>query len=275
MDKKHEVIDWIISNLITIFLAFPTISTFIYSVWGFLTKSFSVLDIIIIAFLFVTYGVLALRAFWNKRDYHAYHYPWVYLKTSCNFETIDKTVSYSRDETDSLRYSRTVTVKSLANRLDSIKDKYIWTGIQGNSFTPKPHSGVSTIQLLPVIGVWQYFEIKFKNTINKGKTTTIEYIWPEIRNCSKSSPFFSASTDEPTKALTLKLSLGKEYANQAIICEEYRSIESNTCIQRQEARLDENGVYNWPISDIKRFRYYQIRWNWTVGGAPAEIYERT
>lgn len=255
-------------------LSLPALGSLGLSIWGFLSKSMSVLDIIVVALLFCTYIILLCRTIWNKKSCKSYRYPRKFLRTSSNYEVLEKTISYSRSENDTLNYSRRMRIKCLSNRLVSILDKYIWTGSAGNTFTIKKVEGVSKIKNESRIGIWQYFEIELQNHMMKNDERVVAYRWPEIPNCSNSSPFFSVSTDEPTKKLSLKLNLGKKYANQKIICEEFRAIESDFCISSKEEKLDDNGSFNWIIPNVKRFRHYRIRWSWEIGKPAAEIDER-
>ena len=271
---KKRVIDWIAGNLLTLILSFPTIVGFVFSVVAYCQESLSLLEIILIAALLCTFIVIIVRTIWYKYSYKAYHYPRKFLSTSCNYEVLEKTISYSRSENDTLNYSRTMKIKCLSNRLVSISDKYIWTGPSESTFSIIKCEGVSRIKKEPRIGIWQYFEIELQNHLKKNDERNISYKWPVITDCSLSSPFFSVSTDEPTKKLNLKLDLGKKYAEQRIMCEEFRAIESDFCISRIEEKLDENGTFNWVIPKVKRFRHYRIRWSWEVGKPAAEIDER-
>ena len=145
--------------------------------------------------------------------------------------------------------------------MDSIIDKYIWTG-KSEAKLPYAVKGIRTIEPDNIIGVWNYFRIIFEDRILKGDCKTIEYAWPTISNCTSSSPFFSSSTDEPTKHLKLILDMGQKYANLPIVLEEARAVESDFEISAQAANLDEHGRYTWDVPRVKRFRHYRIRWSW-------------
>lgn len=276
MKKLTESKLWeiIFSNLVSILLSLPTLGGLVVAVWGILTKSLSILDVILLALLVLSLIVFISVAIWRNTSYKAYYYPRRFLRTSSNYEVIEKTVSFVRTEDDKLNYSRKMRIKCLSNRLFSILDKYIWTGPVTGAFKIVRDEGISKIKTEPRIGIWQYFEIELRNHMVKGDEGTISYHWPVISNCSEASPFFSASTDEPTRRLKLELKLGAKYKGQKVMCEEYRAIESDFSISCKEEELDENGSFTWDIPKVKRFRHYRMRWSWEAGQPAAEIDER-
>lgn len=276
----EKVKEWLINNALTIFLGLPTLGGSIVAILTYIeNQTISVLDIILICTLFTILLVLLGKAIWNSVSYRSYHYPWLKIRTMYNYKVLKKTISYKRTDEDKLIYKRSLEIQSLANRLESVNDKFIWTGVHDKplKITPdKDENGRVNIKKITKksrIGIWSYFSMELLNHMTKGEKQTIAYKWPMISNCSLSSPFFSSSTDELTKSLELKLSLGKEYANQQIICEEFRAIESDYKISSVVHNLDESGSYTWNIPRIKRFRYYRIRWSWEIGQPAAEIGE--
>ncbi|MDO4303333.1 MAG: hypothetical protein Q4D94_05405, partial [Bacillota bacterium] len=197
----------------------------------------------------------------NRASYKSYYYPYSKIKT--NYNVISKTIYYQVNERNELAFGRTMVIKSNIDNLDSIFDKFIWTGTSAAK-VPNPRLHIQEIKECNKIGIWKYFQIFLDSPISKGDTLEIRYEWPTIYNCNSSSPFFSTSTEEPTKEVNMILKLGKRYSDREIILEEYRAIEGDNPISTKRTKLDQWGDYTWPIKKPKRFRYYRIRWEWPL-----------
>ncbi|MCM1236770.1 MAG: hypothetical protein NC489_42380 [Ruminococcus flavefaciens] len=265
---------WLANNILTIMtIIFPTIATGLSIVLGFVTESLNSLDIVLIIIVTIFSVSIIFKTIWNIVSYKSYHYPWRKIRNNYNYEIIERKITYTRTPKDVLQYSRYMNIKACSNHINYIIDKYFWTGNIPDTINIEPSKGISNIENKSRIGIWRYFMMELDNHINRGDTKEIEYKWPDIEACSQSSPFFSVSTDSPTKKITLSLNLGKEYANQEIVCEEFTAIDADYPIKVQSAQLDDNGIYTWIIQKqkIKRFRQYRIRWSWTRGQQAVEI----
>ena len=269
---RQDVKKWFINNWLNIFAVFaPVVGSSWLTIKGFLAGILTWLDIVLIVIILILVLGFTIKLIWNNVSYRSYHYPWSKIRMTSNYEVLEKTVTYKRDSSDVLHYSRSMNIRSLSNQLEHIYDKYIWTGSQPTQVKIVPQKGISRIRSMSRIGIWNYFMITFQNHMVRGQTKELLYKWPDIASCKNSSPFFAASTDEPTKKLTLVLELGSEYANQEIVCEEFRAIESDYPISVQENHLNDQGVFTWEIPKVKRFRHYRIRWSWSVGQPAVEI----
>lgn len=270
----QKIKEWLINNILTILIIiFPIITTSLSILVGYIYKSLNWLNIVLIIIVILVSIVFIIKTIWNLISYKSYYYPWLKIRKNYNYEIIEKKIIYKRTSNDVLQYSRHMTIKSCSNRLSYIFDKYIWTGLQSKPIEITPLKGIINIESKSRIGIWRYFMIELDNHINNGATKELSYKWPEIECCSKSSPFFSVSTDDPTKKIVLSLELGEEYANQEIVCEEFRAIDADYPISIKRANLNDKGVYEWIIKKpkIKRFRQYRIRWSWTKGQRAAEM----
>lgn len=269
--------DFIINNALTLLLGLPTIGSGIMAIKTYIEKqTLSELEVFLICILIIVLSVALGKAIWNSTSYKSYYYPWLKVRTMYNYKVLKKVISYERTDDDVLKYKRSLRIQSCANRLESVNDKYIWTGGQSEQLgivPDKNDAGEKTIKkITPMrkMGTWNYFNMELRNHMTKGEKQTLAYKWLPVYDCRESSPFFSASTDAETKALVLKLSLGKRYANQQIICEEFRAVESDYKISSVVHNLDEQGNYTWEPK-VKRFRHYRIRWSWDVGQPATEI----
>lgn len=273
--KAQKIKDWLINNALTIFiLVGPGVLGFITTIRAYIKGKLTVFDIIMIGLFFVIILALIAKAIWRRIDYRSYYYPWSKILTGYNYTVSRKEITYIRNKDDTLQFSRNMKIKCCNNRLGFILDKYIWTGENASSIKLNPINGITKIEYKNRIGIWNYYVLELSNHIKKGEEREISYKWMNICNCKSSSPFFSTSTDEPTKEIILVLELGEEYANQEIVCEEFRAIESDYPLSIRKDKLDEHGRYRWEISKhkAKRFRYYRIRWSWVKGQNAMEFY---
>lgn len=273
MDSQ-KIKKWFFDNILTILtIMFPIITSTLPIVIGFVSNSLSLLSICLIIFIILFSVMFFIKTIWNIVSYKSYHYPWLKIRNNYNYEIIEKKIKYKRTSNDILKYSRYMNIKANSNRISYIFDKYIWTGDISDTIKIESIKGIGNIENKSRIGIWRYFMVELDNHINKGETKELEYKWPDINSCSKSSPFFSISTDDPTKKIVLSLELGEEYANQEIICEEFRAIDADFPINTKTEKLDEKGIFEWKIEKhkIKRFRQYRIRWSWKAGQSPAEM----
>ena len=270
----QKVKDWLINNILTILtIIFPIITATLPIIIGFISNSMNLLSITLITFIIIFSIIMIIKNIWNITSYKSYHYPWLKIRNNYNYEVIEKKITYKRTANDVLQYSRYMNIKACSNRVNYVFDKYIWTGNNTDVLKIELSKGIINIENKSRIGIWRYFMMELDNHINKGETKELAYKWPNINCCSKSSPFFSVSTDDPTKKIILSLELGEQYAGQEIVCEEFRAIEADFPIATETHHLNDKGIYEWEIKKpkIKRFRQYRIRWAWTVGQQAAEM----
>lgn len=229
------------------------------------------LEFLLGSILVIIAVVKLVTCIYNCLSYKSYFYPRKKMRKTFQYEITKKEVVYRRDDNDKLHYERHMTIKSLVHCLSLIYDKYTWTGTQSNNFRLQPVRGLATINPVARIGIWQYSELMLQKTLNRGDSLEILYRWPAISKCTNSSPFFSTSTECPTKELSLSIDLGSEYKGQKILCQEFRSIDADYPLESEEHVLDENGRYTWKIKRVKLFRYYRIHWSWLKGEPASEI----
>lgn len=272
--NKEKIKIWILNNLLSILkLVVPSIVSVGSIVACRILELLTWIEFFLLMALIIVFILIGVKMLWNSLSYKSYHYPWSKINTAYNYIVLEKNIVYKREKDDTLQYSREMIIQGCSNRVDYAYDKYIWTGVQANNIKIKPIKGIANIKHKSRIGIWNYFVMELNNHMEKGDVRELLYKWPDVQQCTKSSPFFSTSTDEPTKKIVLLLDLGEEYAEQEIVCEEFRAIESDYPIYVKRDRLDERGVYKWEIPSykVKRFRHYRIRWSWNKGQPAAEI----
>lgn len=256
------------NRALDIILGIPTIAAMISAIKKKVTTTtLSSLEVVLVIMIFTVFIVFIGYRLWSEKSYKSYSYP--KKKINPTYIINKKLITYNRTADDKLHYSRELEIEALAY-LDCLIDKYIWTG---KSSVKKliPTKNIREINSENVIGVWKYFRIVLDKPILKNQSDIISYSWPEIQNCSSSSPFVSSNTDNPTKELVMKVSLGEEYANRKLYLEEFRAIESDFPLSCQTVEFDEHGSYEWKVNEtfgIKRFRYYRMRWSWDLSNTP-------
>lgn len=268
----RKILNWFANNILTIlFTVIPFILGVSPSISAYSHGRITELDLFFIVALLIVVIAVVAYFLWNVFSYRSYRYPFFKIHSNYTFEVLEKTISYKRTKKDSLHYERKMKIKCRTNCLNYIFDKYIWTGSQNNTVTIQPVTEISLIRDKSRIGIWRYILLELQNHMDMGDVREISYKWPVLPDCKKSSPFFSTSTDEPTKKIYMKLDLGKEYANQEIVCEVFRAIESDYPIYSEACQLDDYGRFTWDVKRVKRFRYYRIRWSWIVGQTAGEM----
>lgn len=236
-------------------------------------KTLSLLDCILLAIIFFILLAICIKTIWSRFSFKSYHYPRKQINQSYNYFYVSREFNYSLEANKQLRYVRSAIIQSTANKVEQIRDKYIWTGKTDKPLTVNRGKGISSITSGIRLGVWNFIDLKLKDPLRgKGsQSVPLQYSWGPIDNYKTSSPFFSASTEIPTKKITMKLTLGKEYENQEIFCEVYQSSNSDILIKRESYKLDCQGSFTWVVQDVKRFRCYLVRWNWEKGHSPIEL----
>lgn len=253
-----KFLNWISNNIFCIIDIIILIGAPLYATLK--SIELSLLDIILLVFFslqIVFYIIVGLR---NRFSYKSYHYNSLKIKTK--YECIKKNIVYQRNDNDVLICKRDLKIKALENNLDSILDKFIWTGKSDAKLPIKKENIQEIREQKNRKGVWKFFDIVFPMPLNKGEVLNFSYEWPAISDCSSSSAFVSTSTEVPTKYLEFEIDLGKEYKNQQIILAEYRALDSNWPLSQEIKNFDGNGKYVWKIDKPKRFRYYIARWDW-------------
>ena len=248
------------------------------AVYTFIAKNgISLLEFILFAVVIAETAIILGSVIWQRTSYKSYYYP--YSKIWTDYTVLSKTIEYKLEKTSNgeheLHYSREMKLKAKKDQFDNFIDFYHWSGDPSKSTANKPKGvdGIAEITDRASIGIWTYFRVRINEKLDKGREKTVKYKWPTIQNAKASKPFFSTSTEVATKMLILKLDLGPEYKGQKIRKQTYRANESLMEIanSNNNAELDEYGRYEWKIDNVRRFRYYRIIWNWTVGEEPKEM----
>ena len=144
-------------------------------------------------------------------------------------------------------------------------DKYKWTGqttprvtnsIKGQTFTPTERKSV-----------WQFYEVHFGRTLNKGETVDTDLTFDFEDPQHSFVPFISTNIEEPTRQLKLALRVPLALGVTEVICETSSCIGARVPFQTETKQLDRDGYVEWPVPQPKMHHYYELRWAKPVSAA--------
>lgn len=194
----------------------------------------------------------------TQQTYVSYPHPGFDLRI------LEKRIIYRVDDDGVLHFSRRLKVKALKNNVDRYIDKYVWTG--GGSALPTPGVGVDEIRPRGTAGIWTFYDSSFIQNLRRGETLEISANWPEL-DASKSRPFVSTASDEPTSRIVFELSIPAKFRrDDNAKLEEMRSIESIFPFKTEDGSFNDKGDLTWEIKP-GHYRHYRIRWGWSEGSA--------
>ncbi len=183
----------------------------------------------------------------------------VFEPIDCDFHILKKEIlyEYKNPERTQLGYSKIVTVKALKDGLECYRDKYLWTGRGDVNIK----SGISAQVHRDTIkkNVWQFYEIRFKDKLNRGEQTPTILNFDLDDPLKKAVPFFSASIEEPTDLLILDLTLPTECGVQEVVCEESCSIGARKPYS-ETTKILKDGKVRWEIPHPKLLHHYEMKW---------------
>ena len=135
------------------------------------------LEIILLVLIIFESVVVFAKFLWNKISYKSYVYP--RSRIVSNYTVLEKEISYKVNNKGELSFSRKIAIKSNINNLESIFDKFIWTGSSAAA-APKGGRNIRTIDEQSIIGIWRYIRITLDDHLAKGEEREIFYAWPKI-----------------------------------------------------------------------------------------------
>jgi hypothetical protein len=155
-------------------------------------------------------------------------------------------------------YHRSITLKPLRAGLSTYKNKFMWTGktLPRIVCDTKRHQ----LNLLDRKGVWQYYEINFGRALNLTETETTVLTFTMIDPEHTFTPFISATIDEPTDELKMKLHIPPEFGVTEATCEFSYNMGANVPCETRLLNLDHDGWLEWPIEKPRMHHYYELRW---------------
>ena len=146
----------------------------------------------------------------------------------------------------------------MKNGLDTYTDKYHWTGttIAAPTATIKGQTAYTTIRK----NVWQFYEVRFQKTLNRGDEIETEVAWEFDDADQAAVPFVSATIEEPTDHLCLSVDLTADLGITEVTTETSSGIGARKPLTSALVVLDPNGraIYDQPNPQL--FHHYEIKW---------------
>lgn len=187
----------------------------------------------------------------------SYRYAW-YPKVGHHFLILNKTIGYNVLDDGKLHFFRRMKIRALSDNVTSVLDKYVWTG--GSNQLPSPGFGVSRVEEDLNASIWRYYRTILPRTLRKGETHEFQVDW-YLDGWRNSQPFFSTSTEEPTKELTFDFLVPKDaISQQGVYFETMRGIESFYPFQAESMKVVHGGLVH--TFKPKLYRHYRLRWAW-------------
>lgn len=160
---------------------------------------------------------------------------------------------------DELIYKKTKIVTAAKDNLKIYTDKYRWTG----------DDGVSIRCLDPTFrfsetgphNVWMMYVVDFQRTLKKGDSVNVEIHWTLSDRSGKMVPFISATIEEPTSKLVLRLKTGPMDGRVSKVLGELSShLGAKSPYSTDIIKKGNGDEYEWVILKPKLLHYYELRW---------------
>jgi hypothetical protein len=176
-----------------------------------------------------------------------------------DFEVEELEITYEYQDMQHMTYSKRKKLKALRNGLDRYQDKYLWTG--GDNVTLSSGVASQKVEKTERKNVWQNYEIRFPNMLNKGDVIDTCPVWTLIDNESKAVPFMSSTIEEPTKHLKIVLRLPKNVKVASVV----KEISSGLGAKKPFSSIPDelkNDTVIWEEPDPKLLYHYELKWQW-------------
>jgi hypothetical protein len=176
-----------------------------------------------------------------------------------NFEILDLKILYDHKEINNMVYTKRKRIRALKDNLDRYIDRYNWTG--KGTVAPKSLRKSEKYFETERRSTWQYYEMKFEKPLKKGEELDVGVIWELDDLENKSVPFISATLEEPTQSLSLKVKFPNDSVVDHVIKETSPFIGAKMPFSSIREEISEN-EYEWIIPNPKLLFHYELRWEW-------------
>jgi hypothetical protein len=176
-----------------------------------------------------------------------------------NFEILDLKILYDHKEIDRMVYTKRKKVRALKDNLDRYVDRYNWTG----KGTVAPQSLRRSEKYVETDrkSTWQYYELRFERALKKGEELDVDVVW-NLEDLEKVAvPFISATIEEPTNSLSLKVKFPDGSNVDHVIKEISPFIGAKMPFSSVREDITEM-EYEWIVRKPKLLFHYELRWDW-------------
>lgn len=176
-----------------------------------------------------------------------------------NFEILNLRILYDHKEIHKMVYTKRKRVRALKDNLDRYVDRYNWTG----KGTVAPQSLRKSEKYVETErrSTWQYYELRFERALKKGEELDVDVVW-NLEDLEKAAvPFMSATIEEPTNSLSLKVKFPDDSNVDHVIKEISPFIGAKMPFSSVREEITET-EYEWIVTNPKLLFHYELRWEW-------------
>jgi hypothetical protein len=190
-----------------------------------------------------------------RLDKYRPHFPRLHF----DYQLLEHEITYDHIDKYRMTYTRRKRIRALRSGLDRYHDKYHWSG-RGKCELKSGIRG-QKVTLTERKSVWQYYEIRFPKTLNKGEIIETLVIWDLEDTEQVSLPFLSSTIEEPTRHLKMTLKLPEILEVDSVVEEVSSYIGAKTPFTSEIKELS-HGQVEWVIDNPKLLHHYQLKWEW-------------
>lgn len=208
-----------------------------------------------ITILFFTIGALIFIFLYRRFSKFRPQYP----RLDCDFEILELEIIYNHLSKTRMTYTKRKKLRALRNGLDRYIDRYRWTGM-GNVQLKSNVKGQRIVEEERK-SVWQFYAIRFNRNPSRGQEIPTEVFW-ELEDLQNAAvPFLSATMEEPTRKLILKVQLPANDNVEEVVMEVLPFMGAKTPFSSDTKKIEHN-EYTWTVENPKLLYHYEMRWEW-------------
>ncbi len=182
-------------------------------------------------------------------------------RTEYEFKVLSHRIVYTLSNGGTITYRKLKTLQALKPGLTEYRDKYHWSGDKppkSISCSSKDHTFTEASRS----GVWRNYSIGFQRRLNKGDVIDTEVVWILDDSSHASSPFISATIEEPTRSLEFLLVFPVDYVVIGAECRVLTGMSAKKPLESSYHRAEVNGTIHWqPRPPHPRLmHHYEMVW---------------
>ena len=190
---------------------------------------------------------------------HDYTYP----KVNFDYLVLSKTIRYEVGHDGLLRYSKTIRLRALRDRVHEYADYYAWTGRADVTEPTVEPVDTKILQVGYQTGTPNSYRVAFPSALDKGDEFEFTVRWIGIREWQTARPFISTFTSTPTKFLRLEVQIPPRFVNGGYATYEIpRPGDPIKNFEERQVAFNMTGGTAWEIEHPPLYRTFRIRWTW-------------
>jgi hypothetical protein len=181
----------------------------------------------------------------------------VFPQPEFDFLILDKEISIRFFSLEDIRYRKAFKLKALRKGLDRYTDKYKWSG--SGAVTVCSEHDEHELVLTNRSALWQWYDLRFDRALRKGDTIEIAILWKIEDKGRTAIPFISATIEEPTDTLTMRVWGTDFFGIKQATCEHKATMGSRKPFWTRVEKAH-NGEMVWEIPRPRLLHYYEMHW---------------